>query len=512
VGAAHGHLLHGLDILWTSVLTFVSEGPVSPFFLFFLFVVLSAAYRWGFVGTVLTAGVTVAVFLVETAIAAAGPWNEIWSTGADFELNRTILRVTYLLLTGFLLGYLAEQDKASRTEMSAIAGVARQARVDLGLGGSVTAVARDLLRTFRARAVYFVLQDHESGDTSLWQIDPSAPGSTPDSLRRTLTGGDRAAWLFQDPGRAWHATRHVGDVSLRARVTEPGVWPLRRVTLEIPAVVSRETAFTRLIVANVGLPDEWRGRVYLCDPSPRTSVEQSVHFVEALAEHVTPALSNVFLLGRLRARVTAAERARVARELHDGAIQALIGIEMKVEAIRRGPDALPGSAKLELDEVQDLLRREVLALRELMQALRPIAMDASDQLHDVLASIVERFRRDSGVPARFVHSGGAVVLPPETALEIVHIVQEALVNIHKHSRASNALVRLAGGPQGCTVIIEDDGVGFEFEGHLSGEELDRRRIGPAIIKERARIVGARLAIESIHNAGARIELTLEHQP
>src|SRR5687768_5915776 len=64
----HGRVLHGLDIAWASALTFVSEGPVSPFFLFFLFVVLAAAYRGGFRETIGTAAITIAVFLVETAI------------------------------------------------------------------------------------------------------------------------------------------------------------------------------------------------------------------------------------------------------------------------------------------------------------------------------------------------------------------------------------------------------------------------------------------------------------
>jgi hypothetical protein len=104
----HGQVLHGLDILWTSALTFVSEGPVSPFFLFFLFVLLAAAYRWGFRGTVGTAVITVTVFLIEVAIAATGPWPGTWLASIGFELNGTILRVAYLLLTGFLLGYLAE--------------------------------------------------------------------------------------------------------------------------------------------------------------------------------------------------------------------------------------------------------------------------------------------------------------------------------------------------------------------------------------------------------------------
>jgi len=138
VTGVHGRVLHGLDIAWTSALTFVSEGPLSPFFLFFLFVVLAAAYRGGFRDTVGTAVITVAVFLVETAIAAIGPWRATWFASFDVELNRPILRVAYLLLTGVLLGYLAEQEKQSHAELAAIADATRQPRVGLGLGGSVT--------------------------------------------------------------------------------------------------------------------------------------------------------------------------------------------------------------------------------------------------------------------------------------------------------------------------------------------------------------------------------------
>lgn len=76
------------------------------------------------------------MFLIEAAIAAAGPWNITWFAPIGFELNRTILRVAYLLLTGVLLGYLAEQDKQSRAELAAIADATRQPRVNLGWGGS----------------------------------------------------------------------------------------------------------------------------------------------------------------------------------------------------------------------------------------------------------------------------------------------------------------------------------------------------------------------------------------
>ena len=114
----------------------------------------------------------------------------------------------------------------------------------------------------------------------------------------------QAAWLFQDPGRVWEGTRALGGAACRVRAVDSSVWPLRRGLTTLPAAVAAASAHDRVVVANLGLADEWRGRFYLFNPSPRNGSEQSLHFVDAMAEHVTPALTNVFLLGRLRARVT----------------------------------------------------------------------------------------------------------------------------------------------------------------------------------------------------------------
>ena len=501
-----GEILHGIDILWTAALTFVSSGPVSPFFLFFLFVVLSAGYRWGFRETILTTAVTVGLLLVETAIA--GAWNPEWFPWTDMGTNRTILRVAYFMLTGFLVGYLAEQEKDSRAEIAAVAELARQPRVDLGLGGSVTAVARELLRTFGATAVDFVIQDYETRRTMLWRVDASnAEPASARALHLELDPPQQAAWLFDDPGRAWHATITAEGDASAVRVAEPGVWPLQRT----PGHAAAGPAGG----AHVHDGDGQQHGVARGMARPRVPLRRHPYrqprtvaaLLDALTEHITPALTNVFLLRRLRSRAGAVERARVARELHDGAIQALFGIEMKIEALRRRGALKPAAMDAELEDVQQLLQHEVLALRELMQALRPIELETSDQLPDVLAALVERFRRDTGVSARFVWTGGPIALPPATALEVARIVQEALVNVRKHSRARNVLVRLTNNEHTCTLMVEDDGQGFAFEGRLTGRELDRRRIGPAIIKERARIAGADLAVDSSPGLGARLELT-----
>ena len=386
----------------------------------------------------------------------------------------------------------------------------RQPRVHLGLGGSVAAVTRSLFRTLDAGVVHFVLQDRQTKNTYRWRVDRAAADDRTELPRVEVDVGEQDDWLFTDVGRVWEGVRTSNEASaLRARVVDVGTWPLRRTTVQLPEGFAERHEFTRVVVANLGLADEWVGRIYVFDPSFTMNVEQALHFVDTLVEHVTPALSNVFLVGRLRTRATESERARVARELHDGAIQALFGVEMKVHALRRRADTDPAATEAELGEIQELLRREVLALRELMQALRPIELDSSNELPAVLASLVERFRRDTGVSARFLFTGLPIALAPATALEIVRIAQEALVNVRKHSRARNVLVRLTGSDRACTLVVEDDGVGFEFDGTMSADELDERRMGPAIIKERARIAGAALIIESTRDVGARIQISVE---
>jgi signal transduction histidine kinase len=508
ISPLHGRLLHGTDILWTSALTFVSEGPVSPFFLFFLFVVAASAYRWGFRETVATAILTIAVFLLETVLATIGPWNRTWLSGVAFELNVIILRVAYLFLTGFLLGYLAEQEKQSRAELAALADLPRQTRVDLGLRESVTSVAKALERMFTARAAAIVLLDHNTSLASLWVWPEGTHVAGPAVTRRELDPVGREAWLFEDPGRSWHAAVPRPDALAVFHVIDADAWALKRIRGRLPPILAATIPSARTVTAaNLGLSGEWTGRIYLFDIAPIEDLERAVHFLNVAMERIAPILSNVFLLRRVRSQDTAAERAKVARELHDGVIQTLFGIEMKLEALkRRSASAPPGLP--ELEAIQELVRGEVRALRQLMRALRPIELDANEKLADVLIGVVERFRRDSGMSARFVLSGDAPSLGPGAALEVVRIVQEALANARKHSRASNVLVRLSQNNGHHDLLVEDDGQGFPFEGRLSAAELDARRIGPAIIKERARVLGADLAVESTRGVGARIEVTL----
>jgi signal transduction histidine kinase len=219
-----------------------------------------------------------------------------------------------------------------------------------------------------------------------------------------------------------------------------------------------------------------------------------------------PALYSVYLFRRFRSRAGAIERARVARELHDTAIQSLISIEMQVDVLRRRgteDSQLAG----ELQRIQELLRQEVLNLRELMQTMRPTDI-GPHQFLDFIAQLVERFSRDTGVAARFVSELQEVNLPGGTCRELARVVQEGLVNIRKHSGAQSAVVRFGSQNGSWKLVIDDDGKGFPFAGRFTLAELDDFRRGPTVIKERVRAVGGDMLIESNPGHGSKLEITV----
>ena len=280
-------------------------------------------------------------------------------------------------------------------------------------------------------------------------------------------------------------------------VPSPSTEPLVR--------LQKRQTFRSMIAISFVFGGEWRGRVFVFDPSWRGETQEELRFLLDLLRQVGPAVYNVYLLHRLRRRAGAAERARFARELHDGAVQSLIAVEMQVDVLRRQAETTPAVVGGELGRIQGLLREEVLKLRELMQQMKSIDVDARRFL-SVMNDTVERFERETGISMRFVTDIEKLEMPDKVCRELLRIVQEGLVNVRKHSKARHALVRLSSSPSQWSLTLEDDGKGFPFSGRLTQDELDRMGRGPMIIKERVRLIAGALTVESNPGQGTRLEI------
>ena len=509
-------VVHAVDILWPVLISLFATAQRGPFFLFFVFVMAAAAYRWGLWETVGTAGTAVALLWAEAFAVRAGlePAGDQWlrmvhlprlgMSVRELDPQQLFMSSVYLIVLGFLLGYMSENQKKVRAERAVITRVLSSTRVETGLTGTMQQILGEVTTIYGASRVLSASQETHSYRVFLAEVKRGADGVGTLRWREALPESKKV-YLFDSPADAIYASRSARG--FRTVLLDPDGRRLRDVSAEFVDALARVEKFDAVVSVGLVFGTEWSGRVFLFDPQRMGAPDEELRFLQEFAQQVGPAIYNVYLMRRLRERAGALERARFARELHDGAIQSLIAVEMQLDVLRRQSGTQAPVVNAELGRIQDLLREEVLKLRELMQAMKSFEVDA-DRLLGFISDTVERFRRETGIAAEFVSELGRVDLAPRVCRELARIVQESLVNVRKHSGAHNVLVRLAQRAGNLQLTVEDDGKGFSFSGRLSDAELATTGKGPAVIRERVRLLAGELAIESTPGHGARLEVRI----
>ncbi len=487
------------DIVWPALLCLFTDPPNSIFFVFFLFAMIAAAFRWGFVETMATAEISAALLLCQAALVAYGPTWLRHLLFTSLEPTRIIMRCGFLLMTGFLLGFLAETEKELRAEIALTNHYLSLARVGARFANVLQELMSEIGRIFGSRQVYEVVAQTSTGRVFRWDAVLSQP---PHARMQEIPSSQSAAVLMLGYPHTFYMQRRAEKEGCTvAALDEEGHrldFPELK-HLEMPVAEAESV----LVIGNE-MGGDWKGRLVVINGHIGRRWEHELRFAQSILRQVGPALYSVYVFRRFRSRAGAMERARVARELHDTAIQSLISIEMRIDVLRRLATDAP-HVVAELEHIQNLLRQEVLNLRELMQTMRPIEI-GPHQFLDFIAQLVERFSRDTGVEARFVSELHEVTMPAATCRELARVVQEGLVNIRKHSGARSAVVSFGAQNGSWKLVINDDGQGFPFGGRFRLAELDDLRRGPTVIKERVRAVGGDLLIESTPGRGSRLEI------
>ena len=192
------------------------------------------------------------------------------------------------------------------------------------------------------------------------------------------------------------------------------------------------------------------------------------------------------------------ERTRIARELHDDLSQRMALVQIGLEECKQGNPDLSRQAEQQLDNLGEILSEVSSDLHVLSRQLHPSLLESLGLVAS-LKRICKEFSDQHKLEIQFIHKDIPREIPGDVALCLFRIVQEGLRNIAKHSGASKAEIELFGDARQIYLNISDYGHGFNVEAAQEAAGL-----GLISMRERLRLVGGQLSIESELNRGTRI--------
>jgi signal transduction histidine kinase len=495
-------VLQILDIVWAATLTVATGGPQSPLVVLFTFCLLGAAYRWGLPETVWTGVASLVIFTAEAAL----PLNYlIGGAPAPLDVPAIFMRGTFFIIGAIVLGYVAEEDQRHHAEATVVADVLAHVQAEVAFRPALRDVAAHLLEVFDARQLILIAVDAESRRAVCWEATIRDGQLALQTEPGDVSAPRRDLLQFPAPGHSVRVVRRRNGCQLISLDVNGNV--LDRFPCAAPASLWVTPARRAATIVNLQFADRWHGRVALLFDRTPTLVE--TRLFQRIVGSATPVMYNHYLLRRLRTRIAATVRLRVARELHDSVLQSIAGLELQMGALRASRESAIRAAGLDADlsRLQRLLRDEAATVRELMQRIRPMDI-ARGQIVRVFADLVTRFERNSGIAAKFSADVEGADIPPATARELGRTLQEALQNVRKHSAARHVDVEFTTEDGLWKLVIANDGRPFDFNGRLTLRELEAQQRGPRVIKERVREMGGDLAIESTPARGVRLEVTV----
>jgi two-component system, NarL family, sensor histidine kinase DevS len=231
--------------------------------------------------------------------------------------------------------------------------------------------------------------------------------------------------------------------------------------------------------------------------------DEDQELVELFAVHAGIAIHSARLHEELQSLAIVGERLRISRDLHDGIIQSIYAVSLSLEDAVEQFEADPASAADRVDRAIDRLHTTISDIRTFIVGLGP---ETGTGLADALQSMARELLGGSAIALEENLDGATEVerrLPAEGVHEVVQIAREAISNVGRHSRATNAEVRLVVDGDEATLTIADDGTGFDPDARLGSGHF-----GLANLRDRAAAIAGTLSIQSGAGKGTRIIVRL----
>jgi len=481
---------HAVDMMVFAIVMFFTEGPTSPFFVYFVFLLVCATLRWHWRGTLWTA---LAALVIVIAMAFY-PTDLLGDP--RFDLNRFIIRVVYLAVVAILLGYLGAYEQRLRSDVSNLAEWPHFIPAELKT--LLQEMLKKVATILDAPSVVLAWEAEEEPWVHLasWRggefhYSREAPAVFGSLVPKPLTGRNFFCANARSPQPTVVHNSPEGFRRWRGSPLHPQLL----------------TCFNPKSVLGLRLHGK-NQEGYLFAFEKRGISSDDLVLGEVVSSGVSVRLDNFFLLKQLLGTAAMKERIRLARDLHDGLLQSLSGAGLQMEAVRRLMETDPQPAQKLLLEIQQLIAAEQQDLRLHIRELKPSVSNFREKdpgLAARLGNLAERIKRHFGLHVDVGLSHHLAEIPANLAQEIYFIIHESVINAARHANASKVRAELGVEDNRVNITVSDDGHGFPFRGRYDHAALTKNGLGPANLKERISSLGGSLVLDS-SDSGTRLEI------
>ena len=422
---------HAADILVFMLLVFVTEGYTSPYFIFFVFVLLSAAIRWGWRETTLTAILLTLLFL-GTGLFASG--NE-----ADFDTPRFIVRTAQLIIVSLILIWFGANQWRARFLIPSEELLPEPSLDKSPLETALAAAMKDV----GAKQGALVWRDSERKNARAIAIRDGEKREV--KLRRRVLDGEASSPFLYDMARHRGLRR---DPERNLRPVDPY------------AAIGEETATAVRPREGLALPlelDKGDGLMFL-EQVPNLSTDH-IDLADQIAADVSAHIQRHALLKAVEDNAEARSRLVLARDLHDSVVQFLAGAAFRLEAMKRS-EGDGGPLQQGLNELKQLMMQEQGELRSFITALRSGPEVTLAQLTRDLRMLAERLSKQWAINCSFSGEEGDAPIPTRVHLDAHQIVREAVANAVRHAGAKSVQIALDGDGEALRIDLVNDGAEY----------------------------------------------------
>ncbi len=265
----------------------------------------------------------------------------------------------------------------------------------------------------------------------------------------------------------------------------------------------KREGFAATVIVPLSCQNKLLGTFNLFFDTPQSFNEEDYELLDSIGKHIGMAVENYQLQTQSLKLAAMEERVLIANELHDSIAQSLAFLKIQgkllEESLKKGN---LDQATKDLEQLLKGVERSNKDVRELLVHFR--TRIEPDGLEATLEKYLAKFREETGIETRFEAEQNTPTISEDAEIHVLHIIQEALSNVRKHSGASR--VRVAIGGNGCfEALVEDNGRGFDIG---AVEKKGFSHIGLDIMKERARRIKGELSVISTPGKGTRVLLRI----